>query len=108
MFQYFLKVNFQFLGSRNKIKLNQNFHKISHVSEIMFVYYFSSVVLEKKNKQVFCAELGEMEVELVKSVVTPENYSSSLNSTLNHPTFLNILDNIYKNENSSFTGLLDV
>lgn len=47
-------------------------------------------------------------MELVKSVVTLENYSSSLNSTLSHSTFLNILDNIYKNENSSFTGLLDV
>lgn len=74
----------------------------------LFTIFHQYLWKKNQNIQVFCAELGEMEVELVKSVVTLENYSSSLKSTLSHSIFLNILDNIYKNENSSFTGLLDV
>lgn len=49
-----------------------------------------------------------MEVELVKSVVTLGNLHLGLNFTLNHSIVLNILDNFYKNEKSSFTGLLDI
>jgi len=49
-----------------------------------------------------------MEMKLVKSVVTLENLDLCLNFTLNHSIFLNTLDNFYKNEKSSFMGLLDI